>query len=192
MSNMLPEDSTPQEPRRRRNRGGTIVWALILIGLGGWFLLDNLGLDLPNMAQMWPVFVLVPGLFALAGYVFGQDHDPGLAFLGTGATLLGVFFFMTTLGIGGLEPGDMGRLWPIYPLIGGIAFVVLWVASGFRDWGALIPGSIAILVGLLGLGAVMVGEQTRFFDLLFKGWPIILIAVGLGILVGYFVNEQRQ
>ena len=192
MSNMQPGEPTARETRRRRNRGGTIVWALILIGVGGWFLLNNLGFDLPNMAQMWPVFVLVPGIFALAGYAFGQDHDPGLAFLGTAATLLGVFFFMTTLGIGGLEPGDMGRLWPVYPLIGGIAFVVLWVASGFRDWGALVPGGIAILVGLLGLGAVMVGEQTRFFELFFKGWPMILIVVGLAILVGYFVNEQRE
>lgn len=191
MSESLPDRQSTNN-RRRRNRSGTIVWALILIGAGAWFLLDNLGFELPNMSQMWPVFVLVPGLFFLAGYAFGADHEPGLAFVGTAATLLGVFFFMCTLGVGGLETGDMGRLWPVYPLIAAIAWVVQWVASGFRDWGALIPAGIAGVIGLVGLGSVLTGEQALFLNLLVRGWPVILIIIGFGLLVGYFVNEQRR
>jgi hypothetical protein len=162
----------------------------VLIAIGAWFLLKNLGVPLPGIGQMWPAFVLVPGLLFLASYVFGESHDPGQAFVGTAATLLGVFFFMTTLGIGGLETVDMGRLWPIYPLIGGVAFVVLWIASGLRDWGALIPGGIGLVVGLIGLGAVVTGEQVRAFNLLITCWPAILILVGLGLLVGYFLNRS--
>jgi hypothetical protein len=162
----------------------------VLIGLGLWFLLDNLGFGLPRMDQMWPIFVLVPGLAALVGYALGEDHEPGLAFIGTAATLLGVFFFMTTLGIGGLETSDMGRLWPVYPLIAGIAFVVQWIASGFKDWGALIPAGIALIIGVVGLGAVVLGETATFVNLLIRGWPLILILIGLGLLVGYFVNPR--
>lgn len=144
------------------------------------------------MSQMWPVFVLVPGLMFLAGYVFGEKHDPGLAFVGTAATLLGVFFFMATLGIGDLEPSDMGRLWPVYPLIAGIAWVVQWVASGLRDWGVLIPAGIALLIGMVGLVSVVTGEQARIFALLINCWPVILILVGLSLLVGYFVNRRPR
>ena len=190
MTNSLSEDQDRPRPRGRRR--GSIAWALLLIAAGGWFLLRNLGFDLPRADQMWPVFVLVPGLAALAGYVLGEDHEPGLAFVGTAATLLGVFFFMTTLGIGGLEVSDMGRLWPVYPLIGGVAFFVQWVASSFRDWGALIPAGIAILVGLFGLVAVVVGRTALFANLLLNGWPVILILIGLSLVVGYFVNTARR
>ena len=193
MTETLPEGTSERHTRRRRrSRSGTIAWGLILIALGGWFLLSNLGFNLPSMAQMWPLFVLVPGILFLAGYIFGEDHDPGLAFVGSAATLLGVFFFMTTLGIGGLETSDMGRLWPVYPLIGGVAFLVQWVAGGFRDWGLLIPAAVALLVGLVGLSAVVVGEQATFLTLLAKGWPVILIIIGLSLLVGYLVEQNRR
>lgn len=184
---MLP---APSEPKRRHDRGGTIVWALLLIAAGIWFLLDNLGVNLPNLTQMWPVFVLVPGLLFLAGYVFGEDHDPGLAFVGTAATLLGVFFFLVTLGAGGLQSTDIGRLWPVYPLIGGIAFVVLWIAGGFRDWGVLIPAVIGLGVGVLGLSAVVLDQEYPIVPLLFRCWPAILIFIGLALLVGYFTQRR--
>lgn len=192
MTDLLPEEQKSNEAGPSGNRSGSIAWALVLIGLGVWFLLGNLGFQLPNMSQMWPIFVLVPGLAALVGYAVGEDHEPGLAFLGTAATLLGVFFFMTTLGIGGLTTSDMGRLWPVYPLIGGVAFVVQWIASGFKDWGALIPAGIALIVGVVGLGAVVIGETGRFINLLVRGWPLILILIGLGLLVGYFVNPRSD
>lgn len=187
----LPQDG-PSQPKPGPDRRSAILLGLLLIAIGGWFLLRNLGVPLPGVGQMWPVFVLVPGLLFLAGYVFGESHDPGLAFVGTAAVLLGGFFLMTTLGIGGLSPSDMGRLWPIYPLIGGMAFVVLWLASGMRDWGALIPGGIGLVVGLVGLGAVVMGGQVRVFNLLVNFWPVILIVVGLGLLVGYFLNRPSD
>jgi len=185
-------DPTSQERPSSTNRSNSIAWALILIALGAWFLLDNLGVNMPNMSQMWPVFVLGPGLAALFGYAAGEDHDPGLAFVGTAASLLGVFFLMTTLGVGGLHNGDMGRLWPVYPLIGGVAFVVQWIASDFKEWGVLIPGGIAILVGVVGLGALLFGESRLFVTLLVNGWPLILILIGLSLIAGYFINPNRQ
>lgn len=188
---MLPAPASSPS-NGRRNRGNTIVWALILISAGVWFLLDNLGVNLPNIGQMWPIFVLAPGLLFLAGYAFGDDHDPGLAFVGTAATLLGVFFFLTTLGVGGLEPSDMGRLWPIYPLIGGIAFVVLWIAGGLHDWGVLIPAGIGLIIGVFGLGAVIFDRTYPFMQTLLKCWPAIFILIGLGLLAGYFANRRPE
>ena len=53
--------------RERPRRGmdpGTVVWGLILIGVGSWFFLDRtLGLDLPDIewGQLWPLILIVVG-----------------------------------------------------------------------------------------------------------------------------------
>ena len=104
---------------------------------------------------MWPGIVVLVGILFWLGFIFGKDHDPGLAFVGTIVTLTGLFFFLFTfnvdlLGLGRVDWGDMALLWPAFPLIVGIAFVVLWAAGRFRDWGVLIPAGILLLVGFGG------------------------------------------
>lgn len=50
--------------RRRRSDTGTVVWGLILIGVGAWFFLDQtLGLEMPDVdwGAVWPVILIVIG-----------------------------------------------------------------------------------------------------------------------------------
>jgi hypothetical protein len=47
---------------------GAVVFGIILLGIGGWFLLkDTFGVDLPNIAwsQFWPVILIVIGVLVL-------------------------------------------------------------------------------------------------------------------------------
>ncbi|MFN8596322.1 MAG: hypothetical protein U0559_09085 [Anaerolineae bacterium] len=76
-----------------------------------------------SITELWPGIVVLVGLMFWGGYLFGGRHDPGLAFVGTIAFKVGLFFFLFTLHINvpGFGPIGWGRLWPAFPLIVGIA-----------------------------------------------------------------------
>ena len=84
-------------------------------------------LDFAN--TWWPVAVI-----ALGAILFGLSFSNGLrsaraasTLFGTMFLLLGAFFLLTTLDV--LAWADQGRLWPIYPMIVGVAMLVSYVAS---------------------------------------------------------------
>jgi hypothetical protein len=55
--------------RPRRDMGGLFFGGLLLI-VGGYFLLtETLGLDLPDIGEFWPVFVIALGLWILVSSV---------------------------------------------------------------------------------------------------------------------------
>jgi hypothetical protein len=73
----------------------------------------------------------------------------------------------------------MGSLWPVFPLLGGVAFFWTWLAHFGRKNGLLIPAAGGIATGVIGL----------FFTLTPLGpgmvavaWPLILIVAG-GLMV---------
>ena len=72
---------------------GTLTLAVVLILLGAFLLLNELGVAVPGWDTIWPVFPLAGGLALLAGYIFGQRHEPGRVFVGTAATLVALVFF---------------------------------------------------------------------------------------------------
>ncbi len=85
---------------------------------------------------------------------------------------MGLFFFGFTLGY--WEWADMSWLWPVFPVIGGVAFVALFFAERGKDAGTLGVGCAAFVVGIVGL-AVTLGflgkEIVRF-------WPLLLVTPG--------------
>jgi hypothetical protein len=165
----------------------SIGLAIVLILVGLFFLLHNVGafddLEL-SIDELWPGFLVLGGLAFWLQYLFGGTRDPGYVFVGTAALLLGLFFFLFTLNVelpfefenlsGPIDWDDNEFLWPAYPIIGGIAFVLLGILG--RDRGALGVGLVAIAVGaiafLFTLGrAEDLKEIGRF-------WPVLLILIG--------------
>nr|HID13356.1 hypothetical protein [Anaerolineae bacterium] len=132
-------------------RKGAVIPGLLLILLDIYFLLGELGIGIHGWDVIWPVFPFAGGLAFLGGYVFGQRRDPGLVFVGTAATLVGLWFFFIALGP--LEYRDLGMWWPVFVLIGSAAFLAQWAAAGFRDWGALFMALVALTFGLVARGA---------------------------------------
>lgn len=165
-----------------RDRLGSVWLGLTFIGLGVMLLLAQwLGWD-----RLWPLFPLLGGLSFLVAYVLGGFRDPGLIFVGTAAALVGFFFLGFTSGY--WEWGEMERLWPVFPLIGGVAFCALFVAERARDLGALTVGAVALLVGIVGLGVTfgMLGRDVV------KLWPLLLILIGLFGLANGVVRLLRR
>jgi hypothetical protein len=161
----------------------TALWTgLGLIGLGVALILAQfIGWD-----RVWPLFPLLGGLAFLVGYVASGFHESGFVFVGVLATLLGLFFFGFSLGF--WEWANMRRLWPVFPLIGGIAFVALFVAERARDGGTLGVGCAAVIVGVAGLGVTYgyVGAS------IWRLWPLLLIVAGVIALVGALLQFLRR
>jgi hypothetical protein len=147
--------------------------ALILAQLIGW-------------DRLWPLFPLLGGLAFLAGYVVSGFRESGFVFVGILALLVGLFFFGFSLGF--WEWGDMERLWPVFPLIAGIAFVALFVAERAHDVGVLGVGCAAILVGIAGLAVTYGYVGANIWRL----WPLLLILAGVIGLIGAFLRFLRR
>lgn len=178
------------------DRRGALIPALALILVGVFFLLVNLKV-LPQLSitELWPGIIVFVGIMFWLGFIFGRGHDAGLAFVGTIITLTGAFFFLFTLhahipGFGEVQWGDQGRLWPAYPTIVGIAFIILWIANRFRDGGVLIPAAILLVVGLAGFSFTL-GDVAPFRDIV-RFWPLLLIALGILILARAFIRPNRS
>jgi hypothetical protein len=174
--------------RRSRTRG-TIFWGLLLIVVGIWLLLEALGLSRPGIVALWPIFPTAVGLGLFGTWLFSADKrtEYGIAIPATINLLIGLFFFLFTFGI--FPWSAMAYLWPVFPLIVGIAFIVAWVLSLFRAWGLLIPGSITAAVGLVGLAFTLAETGNVYLDLFLQYWPVLLIFVGLVVLVATLVGR---
>jgi hypothetical protein len=160
-----------------------MFWGLLLIAAGAWFLLDALGIHTPGMGAMWPIFPTLVGLglFAVRLFAPNKREAAGIAIPATINLLIGLFFFAFTLKV--LRWGEMAFLWPVFPLIVGISFLVAWILSLFREWGFLIPGSIVGAVGIIGLTFTLAGQNYWYLTTILQWWPLILISIGVIVLL---------
>lgn len=178
-------DNLSRPPTETRRRWGALVPGLLLVLFGVWFLLDNLGIVTVSIGQLWPIFPLLFGLAMLTG---GATHgrrgrrDEGAVMVGTWATLIGLFFFTFTLGW--VSWDAMAQLWPAFVLIGGLGFLLGFLASGLRDWGLFIVGSLAVAFGVLAFFFTFGVFSPTFaaFIVPYLG-PIALIVGGIGLLL---------
>lgn len=170
------------------------------MAVGLWFLLGNLGVDLPGFGQLWPVFLILGGVGFMVS--FFRHREAGVLIPGCGSLGLGLFFLAIT--VGPLRWSDLGDWWPIFPMIGGLAFITTFAFGREREPGLLVPGLGGFLVGcfffLYTLGVLDwddMGLHWPAFPLIggltFLGlWLAdmrkvgILIPAGLGIAVGVF------
>ena len=144
-----------------------IIPGLILIVLGIAFLLTQYFDFGPGL------FLTLLALVFLIPYVFTRSYGlliPGCILAGIG---VGLMFeralarpdVTVSIGLG----------------LGFIAiFVVQLVVAGSSHWWPLVPGGILVLVGI----AETVPHVQAVLE---KGWPVILIVIGLGILAGQVV-----
>jgi len=144
-----------------------ILPGLILIVLGIVFLLTQYFEFGPGL------FLMLLGLIFLIPYAFTRSY--GL--LIPGCILAGI-------GVGLTFERTMARPDVTVSIGLGLAFISIFlvqlIAAGASHWWPLIPGAILLLGGIAEL--VPQGQV-----LLEKGWPLLLIVIGLAVLAGPLV-----
>ncbi len=166
-----------------KGNSGNLITGLILILIGVWFLLGKLGLNLPNIGNLWPIFPTLGGL-ALIALFFRNQEDAGILIPGVAGFLVGIFFFFFTFNI--FKWGEMGQLWPLFPLIGGVAFLATWFGGGRRELGLLAPAFGGMTVGIIGLVITLGGFGV---SLIVSYWPLILILLGIWVLAQNLIKN---
>ena len=146
-----------------------ITIATIIVLAGVFLLVTNImGISL-TMDIIWPAIPIVIGLTFLArlpkdyGVIF-----PAIILIGVGA-----IFYIDNLAL--LGPSvNMGQLWPLFPIVVGLAFVGLYFFKP-HDWGVLVPAAAC-----LGVGVVFLSMQNLRSVLIYILAPVIII---IGILM---------
>jgi uncharacterized membrane protein HdeD (DUF308 family) len=138
----------------------------ILIVLGIVFLIANLS-DVP-MRQLWPAFVVAPGLYFF-GIYFSDRENYGVLMPAAILTTIGLLFFYCVYA----GWWQMRYLWPIFMLAPGVGFFLMYFL-GRREWGLLIPAGV-----LSSLGGLFLVVQSPYRAY----WPLLLIAAGIIFIV---------
>jgi hypothetical protein len=172
--------TTGQKPAD--NRGG-IVLGLVLIALGGLFLLDRVtGIDLADAG--WPLFVIVPGVLVFIwGLSTNGREGVGLAVGGGITTVVGLI----------LAVQNLTGLWAIWAYAwalvgpGGTGIGLLGYGLTHRDQGLIANGlrslgsglGLFVAFGLFFEGVIgLSGQPFLTTDI----GPIVLIAVGVAVV----------
>jgi hypothetical protein len=166
------KENQPKAEGKEENRGA-IIPGVILVVLGILFLLPKLGI---NFGDLWPTFLLAPGLAFFAFYFISKDKvkNAGVLIPATIITLLSIYFYFESL----TNWKYAEKMWPVYPLIVSMAFFVTYFAGQKKDKGLLVPAWILLAVGLLFLVINLISVNL---------WPLFLILAGL-----YFIVFPRK
>lgn len=158
---------------------------LLLIGAGAYLLAANFGMRVPQIGSLWPLLPTLLGIFLLTEAI---TKNKDAIFAAVLFTLTGLFFFAFTLGY--LPWAEMYRLWPAFPTIMGISFLSLYLVK--LDWGLLIPTGIFLGVGVIFFAINYGYLNAIVLAYIWKLWPVVLIILGLSLIIGRAVKQQKQ
>lgn len=164
----------------------SILPGIILILIGGLLFLDKLGFYSLRWSTTYPLILMLLGIIFFS-WVWRRG-DKGAVFPGTILFLLGVFLFLRNNYL--LPAYYLWEFWPVFLIIVGLAFLVLFIFKPY-DWGVLVPGGILLFFGtVLFLDNIYyLPWQTR--ELVGTFWPVILIIIGIGIILGQFKRRPE-
>jgi hypothetical protein len=163
----------------KRNRN--ILLGAVFIIIGTLILLSNIGYLNFSWSYIWPLALLVPGIYMHVSFFTGFDKNPGILVPGGILTTYGLLFYANVI----FGWGIMGDLWPIFLIGIAIGLFELYIFGG-RDNALLIPISI-----LGGLGLVFLTENEFLLSRKYIA-PVFLIIVGIMILTKSKKEDQKN
>ncbi|MFZ5353175.1 MAG: LiaI-LiaF-like domain-containing protein [Bacillota bacterium] len=153
------------------NKNSNIVIGAILIALGALFLLTNLGYVSFSWDYIWPLAMLVPGLYMHFAFFTGIDKNPGILVPAGILTTYGGLFYINVL----FGWHMMTHLWPLFILGVAVGLFELYL-FGNRDKGLLIPVGILGAIGLTAISGPFVRDIKNY------AIPALLIIIGVAII----------
>jgi len=149
---------------------------IIFVALGTVLLISNIyRWNFLSINNLWPFFILIPGLVLEWSYFF-KARDRSLLVPGGILTTLGLLFFFETFT--GWQ--FSAYTWPFYPLSVAIGLFQLYLFSN-RPWGLLIPVFILSTISIVSYSLIFLQALQIWVDFGLTA-PIILILFGLFII----------
>jgi hypothetical protein len=160
-------------------KNSNMIMGAVLIALGSILLLSNLGYISFSWDYIWPLCMLLPGIYLHFAYFTKLDRNPGNLVPAGILTTYGLMAYVVAF----FGWGTMVTMWP-FILIGiAVGLLELYV-FGTHDKGLLIP------VGILGgLGLYFFSKSFFIFDFRRYAIPVILVIIGLMMLTK---KDRRQ
>ncbi len=181
-----PRRKTPPLPARKarppRYPNKLLVGGVAVFVAGGVLLLWNLGY-LPQPGRLWPVPVIIVGLFFLyMAWPRGRsDHwiIPGMIL-----TLGGiVFLLMNTV----LSAQSLERIWPAFMLVTGVSLVpYAYRKRGSARIAIIIPALFISFLALVFLPFSLHRTGGGFAAFVRQWWPVIPLILGIALVVSFF------
>ncbi|WP_102345371.1 LiaI-LiaF-like domain-containing protein [Bacillus sp. Marseille-P3661] len=155
-------------------KGQSIFPGILLIGVGIYFLADQLKLPIMKSMFTWPTLLIIIGIAFLFQAYLSKEHSsilPGIILTGLGAHF---------------HAKELFNFWPdhwsVYTLIVGIAFIV----RHQKTKSGIVPGIILLIISLLGLFYDgIIGWMSYIGDIIGwveSFWPVALIIAGVYLL----------
>lgn len=155
----------------------SLLPGFFLIGLGFILLVHELNLFYLDWTRTYPIIFILIGLTLFVSVIINKNSS--VVFWGTIFFLFGFFFFLRNFDF--IEYYHPHDIWPIFFIIFGIAFIVLFVVKP-QDWGVLIPGCLFVLIGTTFLARNF--HFWRVQEIVERYWSLLLIIIGIGIILG--------
>ncbi|MCW5875229.1 MAG: hypothetical protein KIS88_11355 [Anaerolineales bacterium] len=160
------------------NQKGNIIIGVLLLLVGGWFLAGQFVPGLSELVQLdieWPVFIVGLGALFLVLSIVLQSPSmavPAAILAGLG----GIFYYQNQTG----DWASWAYMWTLIPGFAGIGTLVKNLLEGnflhgLREAITSILFSAALFIFFSGI----LGGP----DLLYRLWPVLLIAVGISMLL---------
>lgn len=153
------------------NKRSNLVIGALLITAGILFLLSSLGMFSFDWSVIWPLSLLIPGIYMHFAFFTGIDKNAGILVPAGILTTYGLLFYANIF----FGWAMMATLWPLF-LIGVAVGLFELYLFGNRDKGLLIPVFI-----LGGIGASALFNYMVKFDI--KAYLVPIILIGLGLLI---------
>lgn len=157
---------------------------IILILIGVLSILNKVfHINIISFSNLWPLFILIPGLLFEFSY-FTSGKNPGLLVPGGILITLGFLFLFETF----TKWNFSEYTWPIYPLSVAIGLFQLYIFSR-RPKGLLIPVLILTAISIISFISMFLKGIFSWIDSSLI-LPIILIALGIAVLFNGSNNKK--
>jgi len=162
------------------------LWpGLFLILIGAILLVHKLVPYSFGWYEIYPLIFIGLGILLFIS-ILGK-RDKGAVFPGTFLFFLGLFFFLRNYDI--IPYLYRLEVWPIFLIILGLAFLVFFFTKP-SNWGTLIPAGIFLFLGIVFLLDRLHIVYLDIWNILADYWPVVLIIIGGGIILGSLKRHQ--
>lgn len=166
-----------------------VFLAVILILIGAWLLLQNLGISLLNLGVWWPVLPGLLGVGLVSRYFANARANPDD--LGGGLFLIGLAIALLAFYNHNLFGQDWAKAWPVLPLLIGLSNGITWLFH-WQRWSHLLWAFIGLAAAAVGFAFTGGRIDENMLLQIARLWPVFVILAGLGFLVQGLLSRDSD